>query len=262
MYLHVSVKDSIRAAIRDAELSIPRKGFRYSDIDFLLLQDILEQVQQKPIDILFDEQLAQPLGLHRLLYQPYKRFEKGEMAQGQTDNFLRHATLRGDVDDESAAMRGGVSGNAGLYGNAESLAVLLQMLLNEGTYAGTQIIRPETVRKFTTARHRTSPYALGFDRHRGKGEPGPVADVAPISTYGHTGFTGTCFWVDPENKIIFIFLSNRGAYKRWNPVLLELDIRPRIQEAIYGALRTPYPGLPKNGQGGTHLPFLNIEYEE
>ena len=262
MYLHVSVKDSIRAAIRDAELSVPRKGFRYSDIDFLLLQDILEQVQQKSIDVLFAEQLAQPLGLDRLLYQPYKRFGKGEIAQGQTDNFLRHATLRGDVDDESAAMRGGVSGNAGLYGNAESLAVLLQMLLNEGTYAGAQIIRPETVRKFATARHRTSPYALGFDRHRGKGESGPVADVAPISTYGHTGFTGTCFWVDPENKIIFIFLSNRGAYKRWNSVLLELNIRPRIQEAIYDALLTPYPGLPKTGQGGTHLPFLNIEYEE
>lgn len=245
MYLHVSVRDSIRAAIRDAKVSTPRKGFRYSDIDFMLLQDVLEHVQQKPIDVLFAEELAQPLGLHRLLYQPYKRFEKGEIAQGQTDHFLRHTTLRGDVDDESAAMRGGVSGNAGLYGNAESLAVLLQMLLNEGTYAGTQIIRPETVRKFTTARHPASPYALGFDRHRGKGKPGPVADIAPLSTYGHTGFTGTCFWIDPEHKIIFVFLSNRGAYMRWNPTLLDLDIRPRIQEAIYKALLPTYPQLPK-----------------
>ena len=134
-------------------------------------------------------------------------------------------------------MLGGVSGNAGLFGSAEELFPLLQMLLNGGTYDGHRYIKPNTVQKFTTARRPGSPYALGFDRHRGKGKVGNVADIAPLSTYGHTGFTGTCCWVDPQNEIVYIFLSNRGAPKRWNNQLSQLHIRTRIQEQIYRSLR-------------------------
>lgn len=252
LYLHTSVSDSIRQTIAQAKRIPPRQGFRYSDIDFLLLQDIIEHVQQKGIDLLFDELLARPLGLYRMMYRPHRRFSASELAQGQTDRFLRRGTLRGDVDDEAAAMRGGSAGNAGLYANAESLAVLLQMLLNGGSYGGEDIIKPSTVKKFTTARHSRSPYALGFDRHRGKGKPGPVADTAPLSTYGHTGFTGTCFWIDPEHDIIYIFLSNRGAYQRWNPTLSQQHIRTRIQEVIYEAL---VPTFPKVQDSSYTLPY-------
>lgn len=241
MYLHYSMRDTIRAAIKEAEINHSKKKYRYSDLDFLLLQDILEAQQGKRLDTLFAEQLAQPLGLHRLLYRPYTRFARKEIAVGQKDNFLRHMDLRGDVDDEAAAMLGGIAGNAGLYGNAESIAVLLQMLLNQGQYGGAKIIRPETVKKFTTARHPHSPYALGFDRQRAKGEQSPITELAPASTYGHQGFTGTCFWVDPQNKLIYVFLSNRGAPKRWNSLLLQLNIRPRIQEVIYRSFIAPYP---------------------
>lgn len=234
-YLHRSVREMMREEIRDAQLR--RRGYRYSDIDFLLLQEVLEQCYQLPLDQLFMEKLATPLGLKRLTYCPLARFAPSEIAEGQNDQFLRHQTLRGDVDDEAAAMLGGVSGNAGLFGSAEELFPLLQMLLNGGTYDGHRYIKPNTVQKFTTARRPGSPYALGFDRHRGKGKVGNVADIAPLSTYGHTGFTGTCCWVDPQNEIVYIFLSNRGAPKRWNNQLSQLHIRTRIQEQIYLSLR-------------------------
>lgn len=232
-YLHHSVRDSMQMAIRDANKRAG--GYRYSDIDFLLLQDILEEIYKQPLDQLFIEWIAEPLGTERLLFRPLYRYEPKEIAEGQRDNFLRKQTLRGDVDDEAAAMLGGVSGNAGLYGNVGSLAKVLQMLLNGGYYGGVQLISPQTIQQFTTAKHSSSPYALGFDRHRGNPN-GMVAMKAPRSTYGHTGFTGTCFWIDPENKIIYIFLSNRGAPIRWNNKLSSMDIRTRIQSVIYDAL--------------------------
>lgn len=232
-YLHKSIRDSIQQQIRNANISPGR--YRYSDIDFLLLQDILETHYGKPLDQLFEEQIARPLGTSRLLFKPYTRFAKNEIAEGQNDHFLRKQTLRGDVDDEAAAMLGGVSGNAGLYGNAEDLAMLLQMILNGGFYESTRYIDESTVKRYTTAMHRLSPYSLGFDRHRGKGKRGNVGDKAPLSTYGHTGFTGTCFWIDPDNNIIYIFLSNRIAPTRWNRKLSQLDIRTRIQDTIYDA---------------------------
>ena len=223
----------MREEIRNANLR--KGGYRYSDIDFLLLQDILEAKYQKPLDQIFYEKICQPLGVKRLAFNPLLRFEPKEIAEGQRDNFLRSQTLRGDVDDEAAAMLGGVSGNAGLFGNAESLFPVVQTLL-DGTYGGKRLMRAATVEKFTKARHSVSPYAMGFDRHRGKGKTGNVADIAPLSTFGHTGFTGTCFWVDPENDIVYIFLSNRTAPTRWNTKLSQLDIRTRIQEVIYKAL--------------------------
>ena len=233
-YLHSSVREMMREEIRDAQLR--SRSYRYSDIDFLLLQEVLEQCYQMPLDQLFRQKLAEPLGLERLTYCPLERFQPNEIAEGQKDQFLRHQTLRGDVDDEAAAMMGGVSGNAGLFGSAEQLFPLLQMLLNNGTYDGRRYIQASTVEKFTNARHPRSPYSLGFDRHRGKGKVGNVAHSAPLSTYGHTGFTGTCCWVDPQNEIIYIFLSNRVAPKRWNGELSKLKIRTRIQEQIYKAL--------------------------
>ena len=179
---------------------------------------MLEHSYRRGLDTLFSERIAAPLGLTRLCYRPLQHFGLKEMAEGQRDNFLRHQTLRGDVDDEAAAMLGGVSGNAGLFGNAESCAVVCQMLLDDGRYGGRTLINEETIRHYTTYRHRPSPYALGFDRQRGGGR-GNTCEEAPMSTYGHTGFTGTCFWIDPTNQIVYIFLSNRVAPQRWNCLL-------------------------------------------
>lgn len=235
LYLSNEVREMMRQEITDVNVRPSR--YRYSDIDFLLLQDILEMHYEQPLDQLFYEKIADPLGAIRLRFKPYQYFSTAEIAEGQRDDFLRKQTLRGDVDDEAAAMLGGVSGNAGLFGNAQDLLKVLQMLLNNGFYDGERYIQSATVQRFTTAKHRTSPYALGFDRHRGKGKKGNTAVEAPLSTYGHTGFTGTCFWIDPENDIIYIFLSNRVAPTRWNGKLSSLKIRTRIQSLIYEALQ-------------------------
>lgn len=233
LYLSPEVREMMRREMK--ECNRRSGGYRYSDIDFLLLQEVLEHSYRRGLDTLFSERIAAPLGLSRLCYRPLRYFGPKEMAEGQRDDFLRHQTLRGDVDDEAAAMLGGVSGNAGLFGNAESCAVVCQMLLDGGRYGGRTLIDVETIRHYTTYRHRPSPYALGFDRQRGDGR-GNTCEEAPMSTYGHTGFTGTCFWIDPTNQIVYIFLSNRVAPQRWNRKLSSLDIRTRIQSVIYDAL--------------------------
>ena len=233
LYLSPKVRPLMRKEIREAPL---RRGYRYSDIDFLILQDVLEEVYGHGLDTLFHQGFAEPLGLRRLLYRPYLRYPAGEIAEDTRDRFLRKQTLRGDVDDEAAAMLGGVSGNAGLFGNAHDLGVLVQVFANNGIYGGMRFISEEVVRSFTTARHDVSPYAMGFDRHRGHGRAGNTADEAPLSTYGHTGFTGTCFWVDPANDLVYIFLSNRVAPVRWNNKLSQMDIRTRIQSVLYESL--------------------------
>ncbi len=233
LYLSSEVREMMRREMK--ECNRRSGGYRYSDIDFLLLQEVLEHSYRRGLDTLFSERIAAPLGLTRLCYRPLQHFGPKEMAEGQQDDFLRHQTLRGDVDDEAAAMLGGVSGNAGLFGNAESCAVVCQMLLDGGRYGGRTLIDEETIRHYTTYRHRPSPYALGFDRQRGGGR-GNTCEEAPMSTYGHTGFTGTCFWIDPTNQIVYIFLSNRVAPQRWNRKLSSLNIRTRIQSVIYDAL--------------------------
>ena len=233
LYLSPEVREMMRQEMK--ECNRRSGGYRYSDIDFLLLQEVLEHSYRRGLDTLFSERISVPLGLTRLCYRPLQHFGPKEMAEGQRDDFLRHQTLRGDVDDEAAAMLGGVSGNAGLFGNAESCAVVCQMLLDGGRYGGRTLIDAETIRHYTTYRHRPSPYALGFDRQRGGGR-GNTCEEAPMSTYGHTGFTGTCFWIDPTNQIVYIFLSNRVAPQRWSRKLSSLNIRTRIQSVIYDAL--------------------------
>lgn len=233
-YLSPAVRDTMRIHIRDAELRPSR--YRYSDVDFLLVQDVLESVYGQSLDQLFAQKIAQPLGASRLLFKPYTHFPSTEIAEGQNDAFLRWQTLRGDVDDEAAAMLGGVSGNAGLFGNAEDVARVLLMLDDMGKYDGQQVIQSSTVRHFTTARHSTSPYALGFNRLARNGKPSPKVPKAALSTYGHTGFTGTCFWIDPTHHIVYVFLSNRVAPTRWNNRLSAMDIRNKVLSAVYDAM--------------------------
>lgn len=233
-YLSTAVRDTIRMQIKDAQLR--PTSYRYSDIDFLLVQEVLESIYGKPLNQIFEEKISTPLGASRLLFKPYTRYAISEIAEGQNDTFLRSQILRGDVDDEAAAMLGGVSGNAGLFGNAEDVARVLLMLEGMGKYQEKQLIQSSTVKYFTTARHSTSPYALGYNRLARNGRPSNKVPKAPLSTYGHTGFTGTCFWVDPDNHIVYVFLSNRIAPKRWNNKLSDMDIRNKVFSAVYDAI--------------------------
>ncbi|MEG2573071.1 MAG: serine hydrolase, partial [Bacteroides sp.] len=145
--------------------------------------------------------------------------------------------LKGYVHDESAAFLGGVSGNAGLFSSARNVAEVYQLLLNEGEYEGKVYLSKETCRLFTTMTSKISRRGLGFDKPDTKDEKkNPCSVSTPSSVYGHTGFTGTCAWADPEHNLVYVFLSNRTYPQPSNNKLLQMNIRPRIQEIIYQSL--------------------------
>ena len=150
---------------------------------------------------------------------------------------MRKQLLRGYVHDEVAAFQGGVSGNAGLFSNADDMAKVLQLYLNEGEYGGERYLSEETMRLFTQSKSPVSRRGLGFDKPQPDNpKQSPTGALAPASVYGHTGYTGTCFWVDPTNQMIYIFLCNRVNPTRENTKLSSLSIRTRIQDAIYRSI--------------------------
>jgi len=166
------------------------------------------------------------------------RFKKREIIPTTLEERFRKQLIHGYVHDESAALLGGVGGNAGLFGNAESLVPLFQMLLNEGQYGGKSYLRPETIALFTKKQRGTNR-GLGFDVNTSS-RTHSIAPKASSKTYGHTGFTGTCVWVDPETKLVFIFLSNRIHPDIKNRKLFKKRTRSRMHNIVYEALDT-YP---------------------
>lgn len=156
----------------------------------------------------------------------------------ENDPFFRKQQIRGYVHDEGAALFGGISGNAGLFSSANDLAKLFQMWLNDGEYGGEQILSKKTVQLFTTQKSSKSRRGLGFDKpDLQNSNYSPCSPQTPISVYGHTGFTGTSFWVDPTNNMIYIFLSNRVFPSRSPNKQSSLNIRERIQEELYNAIK-------------------------
>jgi CubicO group peptidase (beta-lactamase class C family) len=151
---------------------------------------------------------------------------------------FRKQLLRGDVHDPGAAMMGGVAGHAGLFSNANDLAKFMQMYLNGGTYGGRTFLSDTVISRFSTRAFTTNGNrrALGFDKPEANGKTGPACPSAPPESYGHTGFTGTMVWIDPVNDLLYIFLSNRIHPNQFNNLLIEKDIRTRIQQVIYDAI--------------------------
>jgi CubicO group peptidase (beta-lactamase class C family) len=163
------------------------------------------------------------------------------------DTIFRHQLVHGDVHDQAAAMLGGIAGHAGLFGTSNDMAVLLQLLLQHGFYGGKQYLKPETVTLFTQRQFKGNRRGLGFDKPQLiPSEAGPACEEAPGSSYGHTGFTGTYIWADPDNELIIVFLSNRvNPYAEPNK-LVQLGIRTEIQKTLYKSLT-------KNLKPGQHM---------
>jgi CubicO group peptidase (beta-lactamase class C family) len=157
----------------------------------------------------------------------------------EEEKHFRQQMMRGDVHDEGASLFGGIAGHAGLFSNAYDLAQLYQMLLNGGSINGQAFLKKETIQQFTAYNSATSRRGLGFDKpekdNLSRKDPYPSKSVS-LNTFGHTGFTGTCVWVDPDNELIYIFLSNRVTPTRNNTLFGKMNVRPNIQEAIYQAI--------------------------
>jgi len=235
-YVHDSFKDTIMQGIKNAKLTT-RGRYVYSCVNFILLKMITERLMQTPMDELLEANFYKPLGAQYTMYNPLRRMNVSQIAPTEDDGFVRRQLVRGYVHDESAAFQGGVSGNAGLFSTANDIAKISQMWLDGGVYGEERYLSEVTNQLFTQNKSPNSRRGLGFDKPlMGSPNSSPCGALAPASVYGHTGFTGTCFWVDPDNRLVYVFLSNRVYPNRSNNLMGQLDIRTRIQDAIYRAI--------------------------
>ena len=228
--------DSIMNRMYHAKLG--KKKYLYSCCNFSLLADAVQRMTHSPLNYYVNNYIFAPLGAYHTMYRPLSKFSRDEIAYTEKDTYLRRQHIHGYVHDELAAFSGGVQGNAGLFSNANDLAKLFQMWLNGGTYGGVRLLKASTVETFTTQKSPNSHRGLGFDKPVvGDPDASNTCPEATPETYGHTGFTGTCFWVDPKNDMFYIFLSNRVCPTRNNPNFGRISARSHIQSLIYRALR-------------------------
>ena len=228
--------DSIMNRMYHAKLG--KKKYLYSCCNFSLLADAVQRMTHSPLNYYVNNYIFAPLGSYHTMYRPLSKFSRDEIAYTEKDTYLRRQHIHGYVHDELAAFSGGVQGNAGLFSNANDLAKLFQMWLNGGTYGGVRLLKASTVETFTTQKSPNSHRGLGFDKPVvGNPDASNTCAEATPETYGHTGFTGTCFWVDPKNDMFYIFLSNRVCPTRNNPNFGRISVRSHIQSLIYKAIR-------------------------
>ena len=209
--------------------------YRYSCVNMVLMQQAIDSVTQMPLSRFMDSAFYRPLGLQTMGFNPRERFDADQLVPTSRDQW-RGQMLCGNVHDPTAALMGGVSGNAGLFSNANDLAILGQMLLNGGSYGGEQFFSPELVEAFT--QRQRGRRGWGFDKPPYNADYIVAPSASPL-TYGHTGFTGTCFWVDPEHDLVFVFLSNRIHPTPDNQRINRLRIRQRIHQVVYDAMGIP-----------------------
>ena len=216
-----------------------KKKYVYSDNDFIFLGKIVEQVSGLSLDQYVQKTFYGKIGMYTTGYKPRNKFAVDVLVPTETEKHFRQQTTRGDVHDEGASLFGGVAGHAGLFSNAYDMAMLYQMLLNGGTFNGVRYLKPETIKLFTAYNSDISRRGYGFDKpekdNQLRKDPYP-SQLASSETFGHTGFTGTCVWVDPKYDLVYIFLSNRVNPTRDNGKLSQLSIRGKIQDAIYRAI--------------------------
>lgn len=236
MFLRYDYPEKMKDIILKSEMKELGK-YVYSDLSFYYLKEMVEKHYEMPIDQYNKKMFYAPLGLKTLGFQPLKKFTANRIVPTENDTIFRKQLLDGYVHDPGAAMLGGVGGHAGLFSNATDVAVIMQMLLNKGTYGGVQYFKPETVNLFTAKYNDKSRRGLGFDKPEMNSKNSPTCKSASASTFGHTGFTGTATWVDPESGLVYVFLSNRINPSVDNKKLVEMNVRTDIQEVIYGAMK-------------------------
>ncbi len=238
-YLLNSWTDTIQQKILRSTVTTPGK-YVYSDNDFIFLGQIVEQVTGMSLNEYATQSFYSPMGMQSTGFLPLQKTSINNIAASEVDNYYRHELIRGAVHDEGASVMGGIAGHAGLFSNATDLAKLYLMLLNKGNWQGKQYLQASTIEAFTAYNTSNSRRGLGFDKPEKNNatskDPYPSLSPSP-STFGHTGFTGTCVWADPESGLLFVFLSNRVYPTRDNKAFSELSLRPKIQEAIYKAYK-------------------------
>lgn len=237
LYMHRDfIEKKLKRMIKKSKVSDEKK-YLYSGLTFYLIPELVERLSGKAFDQYLYDEFYKPLGAQTLRFNAGQLFAKERIVPTEVDSFFRMQTLHGVVHDEGAAMMLGVSGNAGLFSNARDLAKVYQMLLNDGYYGRYQYLKPETVKEFTKVQfpENENRRGLGFDKPllAYDKEASSSAYFASQATFGHSGYTGTLVWADPETDILFVFLSNRVHPTRDNRKIYTLGIRPAIHNAVY-----------------------------
>ncbi len=234
LYIHRSYySNKMWKEILNSEVKKPA-DYVYSDLSFYFLKEIVEEITQQKIDDYLQTNFYTPMGLRNLGFNPRERIALDRIPPTEIDEIFRKQLVWGDVHDQGAAMTGGVAGHAGLFSNATELAVIGQMLLNGGSYLGIPFLKSSTINYFNTIYFDNNRRGLGFDKPNTINPlNSPTAVSASANTFGHSGFTGTGMWVDPDSGIVFVFLSNRIHPDAENRKLIENNIRTSIQEIIY-----------------------------
>ena len=240
LYSIATMEDSLWRWTVDSEmLDKPRRkkrySYRYSDLGFYMMKRLVEKMTNQPIEDFVAQNLYNPLGSSTLGYLPLDRFSAERIIPTENDKYFRNTLVRGTVHDQGAAMIGGVGGHAGVFGSAHDLSKVMQMLLNYGEYGGRRYFNPQTILEFTTTQFEENRRGLGFDKPEPAGN-GPTSDYCSGKTYGHSGFTGTGAWVDPDYDLVYVFLSNRVYPDASNRKLVTTNVRTNIHDVIYRAM--------------------------
>lgn len=236
LYIKEAYSDSVRNWITTHGIH-KEKDYRYSDLGYYFYKDIIEKITETPLDVISDSLFYKPLGASRLTYNPLNKFSKDVIVPTENDMNFRKKLVHGTVHDPGAAMLGGVAGHAGLFSNANDLAKLFQMYLNNGEYGGEKYIDSAIVSDFTRTQFEDEDNrrGAGFDKPSTT-DYGPTCPCVSYSSFGHSGFTGTLVWADPEKDIVYIFLSNRVYPDAENKKLISMNIRTDIMQVIYDAM--------------------------
>ena len=225
--------DTINVNIINSNLS-DDKSYVYSDLPYYFIKSFLENKNKKDLDDQLKKKLLLGLGANRTTYNPTLSFSKNKIVPSEIDNYFRNTTLHGYVHDMGAAMQGGIGGHAGLFSNSNDVAKIMQMYIQGGYYGGIRFFKSSTIDDFNTCYFcdNNNRRGIGFDKPQ-LDDSKPTCGCVPMSSFGHSGFTGTYTWADPENKLVYVFLSNRTYPTMENRMLYKYNIRTEIQRVIY-----------------------------
>ncbi len=237
LFMHKDYPNRIMSELLTTPLREEKK-YKYSDLGYYFLTEIIERQSGMTQDEFVAKNFYRPMGLSTTTYRPKQMHDLDVIVPTENDKTFRRQLVHGDVHDPGAAMMGGVAGHAGLFSNANDLAKIMQCFMDFGVYGGKRYISEETVKEFVRCQfcEEDNRRGAGFDKPVRNGNGGPTCNCVSLESFGHTGFTGTMAWADPEQKIVYVFLSNRVYPDASNTKLLNLDIRTRIQEVIYDAV--------------------------
>jgi CubicO group peptidase (beta-lactamase class C family) len=241
-YVKNSYKEYIFNEIKNSKL-LRTNDYAYSGLAFYMMPDLLKSVTGVDYEESLKNDFLLPLGATTVMYKPFQSIKRSQIVPTEIDPSFRKELIQGFVHDEGAAMMGGVSGHAGLFGNTNDLAKIMQFYLQKGYYGDLNYLKPATLDEFTRVQYpeNDNRRGLGFDKPYIDNKENELEDAYPAvavsaESFGHSGFTGTFAWADPENGLLFIFMSNRVYPSRENTKLFDKNFRPELQQAVYDCL--------------------------